>query len=63
MQSKLAMKGMKSRNGSDNNSSTFHKKLTTSTIGPLGQTYAQKLDQFMVSNNLKFIEPEVDKTA
>ena len=62
-QSKLAMKGMKSGNGSDNNSSTFNKKVTTSTLGPLGQTYAQKLDQFMVNNNLKFIEPEADKTA
>ena len=62
-QSKLAMKGMKSGNERDNNSSTFNEKITTSTIGPLGQTYAQKLDQFMVNNNLKFIEPEADKTA
>ena len=62
-QSKLAMKGMKNGNERDNNSSTFNKKITTSTIGPLGQTYAQKLDQFMVNNNLKFIEPEADKTV
>ena len=63
MQSKLAMKGMTSRNGSDNNGSTFNKKVTLSTIGSLGQTYAQKLDQFMVNNNFNFIEPEADKTA
>ena len=51
-------------NGADNGyNETFKMNKTSTGFGPLRKTYEEKLDNFMASHNLKYIEnPKIEKS-